>query len=73
MQAQDALENRIIELELKAIYADDLLDQLNQQVFRQQQQIEALARELLYLRQQQGGGDGPSGSRNALDERPPHY
>ncbi|MFT0532487.1 SlyX family protein [Castellaniella hirudinis] len=72
MESPSALEKRMIELELKATEAEDLLDQLNQQVFRQQRQIDALARELLYLRQQQGG-DGPSSLRSLLDERPPHY
>jgi len=65
-----ALEKRLVDLEVKAAYADDLLDQLNRTVFRQQQQIESLARELLALRQQQAAGQipGPVG-----DERPPHY
>ncbi|WP_323017045.1 SlyX family protein [Castellaniella sp.] len=72
MNEQAALEARIVELELKATYADDLLDQLNQQVFRQQQQIEALARELQGLRQQRGP-DGPAGAPHPQDERPPHY
>ncbi|MGB6006845.1 SlyX family protein [Castellaniella sp.] len=72
MDEHTALEARIVELELKATYADDLLDHLNQLVFRQQQQIEGLARELAALRQQQGP-DGPSGARSLLDERPPHY
>ncbi|WP_345798313.1 SlyX family protein [Castellaniella sp. MT123] len=67
-----ALEKRIVELELKSVYADDLLDRLNQTVFRQQQQIEVLARELAGLRQQQSP-DGGSGARNPQDERPPHY
>ena len=37
-----ALEKRVVDLEVKAAYADDLLDQLNHAVFRQQQQIESL-------------------------------
>lgn len=72
MSENTALEARIVELELKATYADDLLDRLNQVVFRQQQQIEVLARELSALRQQQGP-EGPSGPRSLQDERPPHY
>jgi len=72
MSEHAALEARLVELELKVTYADDLLDRLNQLVFRQQQQIEVLARELSALRQQQGP-DGPSGARAPQDERPPHY
>lgn len=67
-----ALEKRIVELELKAAYADDLLDRLNQTVFRQQQQIEVLVRELVGLRQQQAP-EGVSGATNPQEERPPHY
>ncbi|HET8597218.1 MAG TPA: SlyX family protein [Castellaniella sp.] len=72
MNEAAALEKRIVELELKAAYADDLLDRLNQAVFRQQQQIEILARELAALRDSQGP-DGGVGARNPRDERPPHY
>ncbi|WP_298017865.1 SlyX family protein [uncultured Castellaniella sp.] len=72
MSEYAALEARIVELELKATYADDLLDRLNQLVFRQQQQIEAMARQLSALRQQQGP-EGPAGARSPQDERPPHY
>jgi SlyX protein len=72
MNEAAALEKRIVELELKAAYADDLLDRLNQAVFRQQQQIEILARELAGLRESQGP-DGGTGARNPRDERPPHY
>ncbi|WP_368640677.1 SlyX family protein [Castellaniella ginsengisoli] len=67
-----ALEKRMIDLEVKSAYADDLLDQLNRTVFRQQQQIESLARELLALRQQLAAGATP-GLDAAADERPPHY
>lgn len=67
-----ALEKRVVDLEVKAAYADDLLDQLNHAVFRQQQQIESLARELLALRQQLAAGNTP-GLGGSVDERPPHY
>ena len=67
-----ALEKRLVDLEVKAAYADDLLDRLNHTVFRQQQQIESLARELLALRQQFTAGNAP-GPGGGADERPPHY
>ena len=34
----EALEARIMDLEVKASYADDLLEQLNMTIYRQQQQ-----------------------------------
>ena len=72
MQDCSALEQGVNDLEIKASYTEDLLDQLNLTVYRQQQQIDDLARELLRLRQQvpEGGGAAP---RNLRDELPPHY
>ncbi len=68
----DPIERRLTDLEVKAAYADDLLDQLNQTIFRQQQQIEYLARELAALRQQHGPDAGLTPGVPG-DERPPHY
>lgn len=62
---------RLTELEIKASFTDDLLEQLNDVIARQQLQIDALQRELLALRQQVRD-QGPS-LGSARDERPPHY
>ncbi len=70
-QAHDT-DARLTELEIKASYAEDLLDQLNQTIFRQQQQIDALLREVAELRRQQPEGGQPV-QRNLRDELPPHY
>jgi len=67
-------EQRLIDLEVKASFAEDLLDQLNQTIYRQQQQIDALARELAQLRQQHNAqAEGAGERRNLRDELPPHY
>lgn len=71
--AQQDLEQRITELEIKASFAEDLVDHLNEIVVRQQQQIELLARQLQDLKQQQGSGDGGVTVRSLRDELPPHY
>ena len=65
-------DQRLSDLEIKASFTEDLLDQLNLAVYRQQQQIDDLTRELLRLRQQlpEAGGGAP---RNLRDELPPHY
>lgn len=63
------LARRVTELEIKAGFADDLLDGLNQTVYRQQQQIELLLREVADLRRQLM--EAPL--RPGADERPPHY
>jgi SlyX protein len=66
-------DQRLTELEIKASYADDLLDTLNQMMARQQEQIDLLLREVGRLRQA-GAADGPSaGPRDPRDELPPHY
>jgi SlyX protein len=65
-------ERRLTELEIKASYADDLLETLNTQMAKQQEQIDLLLREVLRLRQQ-GGEESTSGPRNPRDELPPHY
>ena len=72
MQDSSYLEQRLNDLEIKASYAENLLDQLNLVIYRQQQQIDDLARELRHLRQQvpEGGGAAPL---NLRDELPPHY
>ena len=65
-------DQRLTELEIKASFTEDLVEQLNQVVIRQQQQIDLLVRELTDLKQQQR--DSGSGEfRGLRDERPPHY
>jgi SlyX protein len=71
-QKESLIEQRLRDLEITTALADDMLDQLNQTIFRQQQQIDALARELSILRQQLPQ-DRNSGSQNLRDELPPHY
>ncbi|MCX7200500.1 MAG: SlyX family protein [Proteobacteria bacterium] len=68
------MDERLMALEVKASFTEDLLDELNRTVARQQQQLEALAREMVRLRgqvremgEQDGAGDG------TRQEVPPHY
>lgn len=71
MEIPQDIDKRLIDLEVKASFAEDLLDQLNRIVFRQQQQIEQLARELAEFRQRIPQETGTlAGLR---DELPPHY
>jgi SlyX protein len=67
--------SRLDELEIKASYAEDLLEQLNLTVYRQQQQIENLHRQIEHLRNQLPERDPAMGTaqRDAREERPPHY
>jgi SlyX protein len=72
MEQPNVIEQRLTELEIKASFTEDLLDQLNQTIFRQQQQIDQLVRAISQL-QQQSPEESGSGLRNLRDELPPHY
>ena len=72
MHPTDPTDHRLTELEIKASFNEDLLDQLNQVVIGQQQQIDALVREVKQLRQQMPESSQGGFSR-AGDDLPPHY
>lgn len=72
MENPEDLIRRLEELEIKASYAEDLMEQLNSTVFRQQQQIDLLLREVTGLRRQLPEGTTPM-LRSLRDELPPHY
>jgi SlyX protein len=65
-------EQRLTDLEIKASFTEDLVDQLNLIVTRQQQQIDHLLREVAELRRQSAEGAAPA-FRSLRDELPPHY
>ena len=73
MNPNSPLENRLVDLEIKAGFSEDLLDQLNAQVYRQQQQIDALIQELRQMRDGLPESGGGGETRNPRDEIPPHY
>ena len=68
---QHTADERITNLEIKLSFAEDLIEKLNETVYKQQQQIEFLYRELKAIKEQAGSG-GPGGS-SLKDEIPPHY
>jgi SlyX protein len=66
-------DDRIAEIEAKLTLAEDLLETLNTTVYRQQQHIERLERDLRAMRDQVEAISA-AGSPTALrDEIPPHY
>ena len=68
----DEILQRLEALEIKASFTEDLLEQLDQVIVRQQQQIDLLIREIARLRQP--APDAQSGvPRNLRDDLPPHY
>ena len=70
--AHTDIDKRLMDLEIKASFTEDLVEQLNQTIFQQQQQIDSLIREVSQLRQQTPDG-GTGGFRSLRDELPPHY
>lgn len=66
------MESRVAELEVKLSFCEELLEELNRTVYRQQQQIDLLKKEMLALREQAktSMSDEP---REPVDETPPHY
>ncbi|WP_374593174.1 SlyX family protein [Aquabacterium sp.] len=72
MDNLSAIDQRLTDLEIKLGFTEDLVDQLNQVIIRQQQQIDLLTREVTQLRQQ-NPDEGGAAFRSLRDELPPHY
>jgi SlyX protein len=66
------MEARITELEIKLSFAEDLLETLNQTVYRQQREIELLRAQVAQLADQMRHGL-QNQRRDPRDEIPPHY
>jgi SlyX protein len=64
-------DERITNLEIKLSFTEDLIEKLNETVYKQQQQIEFLYRELKVIKEQASSAGGGGGSLK--DEIPPHY
>lgn len=64
-------EDRITNLEIKLSFTEDLIEKLNKTVYKQQQQIEFLYREIKALKEQTSSGG--LGATNLKNEIPPHY
>ncbi len=73
MTSEEELEARIAEIEAKLSLSEDSLDALNTTVYRQQQLIDRLQRELRALRDQVEASAANAEPRTAADEVPPHY
>ncbi len=67
------MKDRLTELEIKASLTDDLLEELNRTVYRQQEQIDLLQAQLRHLYGQMQASAEPVEPRNLRDEIPPHY
>ncbi len=67
------MESRLTEIEIKLALTEDLVDTLNLTVHRQQEQIDALQRQIRQLYQQMQSATPAAEARDLRDEIPPHY
>ena len=72
MSEDRRMEARLSELEIKISFAEDVIDELNRTVYRQQQQIDRLLAQVETLRDQVQAA-APAAQRSLRDELPPHY
>jgi len=66
------VESRLDELEAKISLAEDMLEEINRALYRQQQQIDAMQQEIRALRQQLEQM-APAETDNPVEDIPPHY
>jgi SlyX protein len=71
-ESTEATYQRLMALEIKASFAEDLLEQLNDVIVRQQRQIDALIAEVSDLRERPPDASQSMG-HGVRDDLPPHY
>lgn len=69
----EIVEERFMRIETKLSFSEDLLDELNHTVFRQQQQIDRLNEVVRRMHGQLSELRASGGANDPLDEVPPHY
>ena len=69
------MEEKLIELETKFSYQEDLLSDLNDIVAKQQLQLDELITEMSGIKKQlqDAAERGSAGGHEEQDEKPPHY
>lgn len=68
----NAVDSRLTDLEIKISYTEDMVEELNRTIYRQQQQIDLLITEFKALRELVQSA-APGEQRTLRDELPPHY
>ncbi|HET8871533.1 MAG TPA: SlyX family protein [Aquabacterium sp.] len=72
MDESHRTDKRLMDLEVKASFLEDLVEELNKLVISQQLQLDRLTREVTALRDQMPE-QGQVPFRSLRDELPPHY
>ena len=73
---QNTIDQRLTALEIKATFTEDLLEQLDAVIVRQQKQITLLVNAVQQLRQAQKSSDfstSEPGFKSLRDDLPPHF
>lgn len=70
---ESPVERRLVALEVKLSYLEDLTDQLNGVIVRQQGDIDRLLAAVQALGRQAAQSDDAGSFRSLRDELPPHY
>tara|TARA_B100000609_G_scaffold131919_1_gene105491 strand:+ start:475 stop:678 length:204 start_codon:yes stop_codon:yes gene_type:complete len=65
-------DDHLVAIETKLSFQEDLLDQLNSIIIKQQKDIDSLKREFLLI-QKKIASMSESTKNAGIDERPPHY
>jgi|TARA_B110000438_G_scaffold9829_1_gene9986 SlyX protein len=65
--------HQLINIETKLSYQENLLDQLNSIIIKQQDELDILKRALLSIQERVSTLNEPSVEVVDSDERPPHY
>lgn len=71
--ADDNIESRVAELEIRISFQDQTIQELNDVVIRQQREFEKMARDLAQLKGQMGTLTPPMAGSQAPEPPPPHY
>jgi len=67
------LNERITELELRFMHQEQTIQELNETVYRQEQLITRLERDVALISEQMRTSAASSGREPDSEERPPHY
>ena len=67
-------DNKLVELEEKISYLQNMLDELNMVIFRQGEKIEKLNNQIKETNEKLiNQSDSQSGQSEVIDDKPPHY
>ena len=67
------IDERLVNIETKIAYQEDLIEELNKVVYQQQQKLSQLEKTCKSLARHIQSLDEPGNEHKAVNELPPHY